>query len=269
MNIDPLAEKYISWSPYNYVMNDPTIFTDPDGKRVEWGDNLSSEEKQLLGSLIKRLRKESKAFDKLFKKLHNSKNVYKIAGDGASTDSASAEFEPNHGWENEVEDDDGFLIGMEFEETNDKGGKISVASKFVLNELSDNEDTRSLLTEQLTEEFVHAFQWESMDPYSKPISGDKENSFFKAFRMRNNLDYEFEAKAVSGIILNESNSSYDQNDYNAVAYKYGIGYSKKNFNLQNYYRDMRTWKNFKGTPKPYKKRSIGNIPPSVLLKLLR
>ena len=32
--MDPLAEKYPAWSPYNYVMNNPLRMVDPDGKEI-------------------------------------------------------------------------------------------------------------------------------------------------------------------------------------------------------------------------------------------
>jgi len=38
---DPLSEEYSSWSPYNYVMNNPVIFIDPDGRSVDWYLNLA------------------------------------------------------------------------------------------------------------------------------------------------------------------------------------------------------------------------------------
>ncbi|MBN8589486.1 MAG: hypothetical protein J0L94_14330 [Rhodothermia bacterium] len=35
LGVDPMAEKYPSWSPYNYVMNNPLGMVDPDGRCPE------------------------------------------------------------------------------------------------------------------------------------------------------------------------------------------------------------------------------------------
>ena len=48
---DPLAEKYYPFSPYNYCVNDPVMFVDPDGKAIETAWDLIS-----LGAGLKSFR---------------------------------------------------------------------------------------------------------------------------------------------------------------------------------------------------------------------
>ena len=60
--VDPLAEDYIAWSPYNYVMENPISSVDPDGMRV---DNIIIRERDPQGNVTLELdyRQDGELYD--------------------------------------------------------------------------------------------------------------------------------------------------------------------------------------------------------------
>jgi len=42
LSVDPLADQYPSWSPYNYTINNPIIYVDPNGET--WYENINTKE---------------------------------------------------------------------------------------------------------------------------------------------------------------------------------------------------------------------------------
>lgn len=104
-SVDPLAEKYYSWSPYVYCYNNPLKYIDPSGMIVEDSDSIFYNQKQSLNnnlSVINELLKGNISTDiaklltglknkytsilKEYKALEKSSQIYNVYSGGLSND---------------------------------------------------------------------------------------------------------------------------------------------------------------------------------------
>lgn len=87
--LDPLAEKYYSWSPTNYALNNPVLFVDPDGKEIGLGD-LMKDKDHAKAFMLYAKTKEGKAFLDNFasegQKLEYDGKVFYKAGEAGKFD---------------------------------------------------------------------------------------------------------------------------------------------------------------------------------------
>lgn len=81
MNVDPLAEEFSSWSPYNYVFNNPLKFTDPTGMAPEIVESPATD-------IWKLFKKEDGTYRAEKQHINDGKSdqIYLVMGeDGAAT----------------------------------------------------------------------------------------------------------------------------------------------------------------------------------------
>ncbi|MBR4619697.1 MAG: hypothetical protein IKO46_01810 [Salinivirgaceae bacterium] len=80
LQVDPLAEKYYSWSPYNFCVGNPLRFVDSDGRKVRFANGSSAEFKTAFAQAVQHLNNHGAGG--MLAELEKSDKVYYLSNIG-------------------------------------------------------------------------------------------------------------------------------------------------------------------------------------------
>ena len=165
--IDPLCEKYYSWSPYAYCGGNPVNRIDPYGRKFKWIESQYSNE---IYDQVQALRQESEVFNVLYTYLDDLKETYYIYVDDRDVQTSIKKQSRNSNTE--------------------AGGYFQNPNKIMFSEKKAD-------TETFTEELFHAFQYRYYKNARKTQELDAEAEILTNIVK---LETESESKNIEGIL---------------------------------------------------------------------
>ena len=154
--IDPLAEKYYGISPYAYCGGDPVNLGDYDGEKFDYS-NMTEEQSKIYFETVDVAKEESSLFNKLYTLMEESPQV----------------------------------VYIRFGETTGEGnGGVPVPAQYSPlgsneSEIVINQNSSSITVGAISEEIMHAYQYENKNNYN------------------GSFNFEFEAKVLKAAIASE------------------------------------------------------------------
>ncbi|NBG64750.1 RHS repeat-associated core domain-containing protein, partial [Acidiluteibacter ferrifornacis] len=223
LSLDPAAAEYPSWSDYNYVLGNPVMFIDPDGKRA---DNWQLNDDKSLTLLKLTNDKTHNIFNsdgKLVKSTHMDKrdfsDQYSLEMDGGKAVNGAVDFYTSL---TRAENNDAFnQMSQRADELNFEGGSAQMSMLKIHGTLNNTDNIIEGVIGSVTANVLTAFKGNNAGPglggISKLYSGlTKGNSLFndiKNFSIKTYDDFTKGVEKMYDDVSRELNKAQDINMY--------------------------------------------------------